>query len=254
MARDVSSLPSSVSSLLVFSSSSEVVCARNPPHCRLTLPNPSLFIKIRFATVLLLPSEDGNHLNRGQNQTSGGDEQDNNNHSNAGVRNTTVLSIYLAFLFISLVPVVTDAVLPSQDASYHKWALALFHGVHTIFINPIVTVLILVSFVAQRDEILRHPPGAPSSSFSLVGLAVQAAVFALLALTWMWRLVLPWNESFDGHPVASLAWAWYQLVGFVAVDHVAFALVQAALLVVARSNPWLGFTNSETQPLLAGRN
>ncbi|EHK20597.1 uncharacterized protein TRIVIDRAFT_202834 [Trichoderma virens Gv29-8] len=56
---------------------------------------------------------------------------------------------------------------------------------------------------------------------------MQAVVFALLALGWRWRL-LPWDAS-----VGVLATTWYQLVGFIPVDHAMFALVQAALSAVA---------------------
>ncbi|PNP49223.1 hypothetical protein THARTR1_10025 [Trichoderma harzianum] len=184
---------------------------------------------IVFAAVLLLPSESRDRA--------------------PGVRNSTaptVLSIYLAFLLISLVPAVVDAAWPSQDASSHEWALALFHGIHTMLINPIVTILILASFFPQRAEILQHPPGTTSSSLSLVGLAVQAVVFAVLALAWAWRLVFP--------SVGGYGMTWYQLVGFVAVDHIAFALVQAALLAVAVLHRGQRFTGSETEPLLDNRN
>lgn len=182
----------------------------------------------RFAAVLLLPSESRDRA--------------------PGVRNSTaptVMSIYLAFLLISLVPVVVDAAWPSQDASAHEWAMALFHGIHTMLINPIVTILILASFFPQRAEILQHPPGTASSSLSLIGLALQAVVFAVLALIWAWRLVFP---------SVSYGMTWYQLVGFVAVDHIAFALVQAALLAVAVLHRGQSFTGGETEPLLHNRN
>ncbi|UKZ53057.1 hypothetical protein TrVGV298_006844 [Trichoderma virens] len=146
------------------------------------------------------------------------------------VRNSiahVVLTVYLAFLLISLVPVVVDAAWLSHDATYHEWAVALFHDIHTILVNPIVAVLILASFFPQRAEILQHPPGLASSLLSLVDLIMQAVVFALLALGWRWRL-LPWDAS-----VGVLATTWYQLVGFIPVDHAMFALVQAALSAVA---------------------
>ncbi|KAK0761854.1 hypothetical protein N5P37_004653 [Trichoderma harzianum] len=186
---------------------------------------------IVFTVVLLLPSESRDRA--------------------PGVRNSTaptVLSIYLAFLLISLIPVVVDAAWPTQDASSHEWAMALFHGIHTMLINPIVTILILASFFSQRAEILLHPPGTASSSLSLVGLAVQAVVFAVLALAWAWRLLFPGGAS------VSYGMTWYQLVGFVAVDHIAFALVQAALLAVAVLHRGQSFTGGETEPLLDNRN
>ncbi|KAL6802776.1 hypothetical protein GGI42DRAFT_32187 [Trichoderma sp. SZMC 28013] len=179
---------------------------------------------IVFAAVLLLPSESRDRA--------------------PGVRNSvtpTVLSIYLAFLLLSVVPVIVDAAWPSQDASSREWGLALFHGIHTMLINPIATILILAAFFSQRAEILQYPPGTASSSLSLIGLAVQAVVFAVLALAWAWRFVFPGG---------GYGMTWYQLVGFVAVDHFAFALVQAALLAVAVLHRGRIFTGGETEPLL----
>lgn len=181
----------------------------------------------RFAAVLLLPSDSRDRAPGVRNSTA-----------------STVLSIYVTFLLISLVPVAVDAAWPSQDASSHEWVLALFHGIHTMLINPIVTILILASFFSQRTEILQHPPGTASSSLSLIGLAVQAVVFVVLALAWAWRFVFPGGYGMT----------WYQLVGFVAVDHIAFALVQAALLAVAVLHRGQSFTGGETEPLLDNRN
>ncbi|PTB49394.1 hypothetical protein M431DRAFT_534799 [Trichoderma harzianum CBS 226.95] len=186
---------------------------------------------IVFAAVLLLPSESLDRAPGARNSTA-----------------PTVLAIYLAFLLISIIPVVVDAAWPSQDASSHEWAMALFHGIHTMLINPIVTILILVSFFSQRGEILQHPPGTASSSLSLIGLAVQAVVFAVLALAWAWRFVFPGGAS------VGYGMTWYQLVGFVAVDHIAFALVQAALLAFVVLHRGQGFTGGETEPLLDNRN
>ncbi|RFU80712.1 hypothetical protein TARUN_1481 [Trichoderma arundinaceum] len=211
---------------------------------------------IVFAAVLLLPSQDSSHHPGHRYGISGHNGQGNNTNGSASARNPAtpiVLPIYIAFLFISLIPVVVDAAWPSHDADYHKWGLALFHGAHAFFIYPIIVTLILASFFPQRNQILQHPPGTPSSSLSLIGLAVQAVVFALLAMSWIWRLVFPWDEFVDGDPLFYGLWTWYQTVGFVPVDHAAFALVQAALLAVAilHQRPW--FAGGESESLLANQ-
>lgn len=121
-----------------------------------------------------------------------------------------------------------------------------------MYVNPLVTILSLLSLYAQA----RQTPPRPRLSeeaLSPVGLAVQAIVFTVLALYWPFRLTLP--PEFRGMPILRSLLAWYQLVGWAAVDSAVFAFVQAALLLmgaIARRNVPGGelAENDETTPLL----
>jgi hypothetical protein len=137
------------------------------------------------------------------------------------------MAIYVSFLLISVIPVFTDAITSRKDEQYHKWAGALFHGVHSLFINPVVTILGISALFFQARETMSRPEGP--AALSVVGLAVQAVVFAVVALVWPARLVFPWHEL-GGRVTMGVLITWYQLVGFVAVDNAVFALVQAVLL------------------------
>lgn len=117
-----------------------------------------------------------------------------------------------------------------------------------MFINPIVTIIGFASlFVQARVTRSRPSPGA----LSIVGLAIQAVVFAVVALYWPLRMTIPrefWNMS----PLRSCI-TWYQLVGWAAVDNAVFAIVQAVLLWIAmrqRGGVQGMTTNGETTPLL----
>lgn len=132
------------------------------------------------------------------------------------------------------------------EDSYRKWAVALFHGAHSIFVNPIVTLLAVAALVVQARETLSRPS---SAALSLVGLAVQAAVFILLSLSWTARLVLPWDWR-DVRPALHVLITWYQLIGFVPVDHAVFAVVQAVLCWLATRHRAGIETGGETEALL----
>jgi hypothetical protein len=174
-----------------------------------------------------------------------------------------VSTIYFSFFLISLAPVFIDAVMtaaaPGKEDPYHKWEGAFFHGFHAIFIFPIVTILVIAAFFVQAREISdvdRGWPSSPSSSLSVLGLAIQAVVFSLVALTWLWRLVFPWHLVDGGVPLTPSFWkSWYELVGWVPGNNAFFAIVQAALFWVAwrRGRSGESATSSgETEPLLRG--
>jgi hypothetical protein len=106
---------------------------------------------------------------------------------------------------------------------------------------PVMTMLAAAALWAQAPAIVR-PDGA--RALSLEGLAAQAVVFALLALSWLWRLRWPGS----GVMIVS----WYQCVGFVSVDHAVFAVVQGVLLWIAVRRSRQGATTaSDREPLIS---
>lgn len=146
---------------------------------------------------------------------------------------------------------------PGENDPYHKWGGAFFHGIHSMFINPVVTILTIAAFFVQVREIsTTHSPWPLSSSLSVLGLVVQAVVFAVVALAWPWRLVFPWDKVGEGIPWAPSFWlSWYQLIGWVVDDNAFFAIVQAVLFWVAwrrgqRGDSDIG--NGESDSLLRG--
>ncbi|KAH7124708.1 hypothetical protein EDB81DRAFT_811514 [Dactylonectria macrodidyma] len=137
-----------------------------------------------------------------------------------------VVAFYVSFLFISVVP---------RDDK--EWYGALFYGIHSMAINPLVTLGGIAAFFFQWQQ---------ASALSSVGLAAQAFVFAAVALSWIARVqfveMKRWGPDF---PLK----AWYQLVGWAAVDNGIFAIVQAALLYLSRRHHRR--KSSEEEPLLS---
>jgi hypothetical protein len=157
---------------------------------------------------------------------------------------------YILFALISIIPLFVDAidhnVFGPWEGSDRKWAVALFGGGHSMFINPIVTILSITTLFAQVREILSQPS---LRALSLVGLATQAVIFAIVAISWMMRVKYPWN-------VLDFLTAWYQLVGWAAVDNAVFAIVQAVLLLLALHHVGRHANkppSGETEPLLGGQ-
>lgn len=76
---------------------------------------------------------------------------------------------------------------------------------------------------------MARPAGAGTGSLSLLGLGLQAVTFFIFAVTWPWRLVFPWKEVGNMLLPMAIYW-WYQVVGFLPIDHAIFAFVQGYLL------------------------
>ncbi|KAL2870899.1 uncharacterized protein BJX67DRAFT_210239 [Aspergillus lucknowensis] len=158
--------------------------------------------------------------------------------------------IYATFLPLSVVPLVLDAALPPLvDRESRKWMLVFFYMFHTMLVVPLITVFNLVAVCSQARLICT---AQKSSALSLPGLFVQAVVFSLVALSWIWRVPFPW-ERVDYLSLRLLS-TWYGSVGWIAVDNGIFGLGRALLLVMALRRGfrkgWMEL-EGETKPLLA---
>ncbi|KAI0885953.1 uncharacterized protein GGS22DRAFT_159449 [Annulohypoxylon maeteangense] len=159
-----------------------------------------------------------------------------------------IVATYVAFFLISVAPVILESTLESDGTyGYRQLLSAVFFGIHTIYINPIITALAVIAVFPQRHEILsRREPGA----LSVMGLLVQAVVFAVVACVWPVRFTI-------GSEVRVPISAWYQLVGWAAVDNLIFAIVQAVLFWTSRKfrvgDTAEEIAPEETTPLMAER-
>ncbi|KAH7380164.1 hypothetical protein BKA66DRAFT_571239 [Pyrenochaeta sp. MPI-SDFR-AT-0127] len=156
------------------------------------------------------------------------------------------VGIYVAFLLISVVPVFADAIKPGSHEE-RQWTLALFFGIHSLFLSWIITALNVAAIYYQVRETLSQPQ---NTALSRVGLATQAIIFGILAISWIGRVRFPFEgfaERFWG-----LLSTWYELVGWAAVDTGVFALGQAFILWKVSRQAVLGSGafHGETEPLL----
>lgn len=120
----------------------------------------------------------------------------------------------------------------------------------------IATISAVLAFVFQFEQLRqRRSPGA----LSLGGLAVQAVVFAILAIAWIWRAPFPWGawgEPPEWVPPALVLLgtikAWYELVGWALINYGIFAVGQGLLFVFARRSGISGLQSGagEETPLL----
>lgn len=136
---------------------------------------------------------------------------------------------YALLLIISIIPVVIDAIADdgqNSDPAFGRLLLLVaFSWVHLFFIIPLVTLLCLLAAYSQAREILARPSGSGTGALSVVGVALQTVVFAVLAATW-YPGRLPYTTS---NPDIII---WYYLVGFVPMNH-AFVALEHGLLLVA---------------------
>lgn len=164
--------------------------------------------------------------------------------------------IYISFLLISVIPLSVDAIdhdifgpWEPQDPN-REWAVVLFSGLHALFISPVVTILSITTLYAQARETLLRPS---LQALSLVGLATQAVIFTIVAISWTMRVRFPWNV-FEYFSLLYFT-TWYQLVGWAAVDNAVFAIVQTVLLWLAIRHTYRHTDRTpsdETEPLLGG--
>ena len=157
----------------------------------------------------------------------------------------TVPAIYVSFLLISVAPVIFElSYITEQDI---RWVMAFFSHYHTIYINPVVTIICFVSLFPQaRETLSRQTLG----TLSITGLAIQAVIFAVVALYWPWRMT-PSREHLELPPLRRFI-TWYQLDDWATVDNAVFAFVQAVLLWIAvrRKSVAQAVTTDENTPLL----
>jgi hypothetical protein len=134
------------------------------------------------------------------------------------------LTGYGAALLILLVPLVCflGASL-AGNIDYEGWVAAAFSFYFACFV-PISTGLICVSPILQRKVTEDH--GAPGA-LSTNTLLLQAILYPLLGISWIWRLPVSQENWQLSLPKALLRW--YFLAGWSSVDSIAFAVVQAYL-------------------------
>ena len=145
--------------------------------------------------------------------------------SRAGAKVFAIFA-YIVFLLLCIVPFigVYMVVSGSHLDTVAYIILALIQEYHFYYLTPAVTVLALFAWMPQAHRIITE---ASTGSLSLMGLAVQAVVFAMVGLSWMFRLTMP-REYWDGNLGAAIR-DWYLLVGWVVVYNLVFALAQAVL-------------------------
>jgi hypothetical protein len=105
----------------------------------------------------------------------------------------------------------------------------IFMGVHVLFINHTVLIATILSLPFQLWTLV----ACPFLGLSVAGLALQAIVFSLLAVSWDGRIVEPqsWTENPD--PEDSTFLDWYKAVGWFCTDSLVFAGMQRVSFVAA---------------------
>ncbi|PYH81468.1 hypothetical protein BO82DRAFT_283887, partial [Aspergillus uvarum CBS 121591] len=161
---------------------------------------------------------------------------------------------YIGFLFVSIIPAVLIVLITNRKQDPHnkqdEFLFALLSGVHFMLLNPFTTLLTLGSVFCQAAKLRKGQP--PQRALSPVGLAAQAGVFSVLAITWPLRVTYL-GSSWDIYTSWFTIYNWYIFVGWPAVDNGVFALVQASLLWVAWKNQHCQLTpEDENELLLAG--
>ncbi|OHF03004.1 ATP synthase F0 [Colletotrichum orchidophilum] len=152
-----------------------------------------------------------------------------------------VMTISTLFLLFSVVPVLIDACQPPSRSEPRRWAQDIFALVHYLLFIPMSTAMTILAVIPQVREIRSRRGNA--GALSLPGLTVQCVVFALVAISWVFRVK---------YPPYSPSWVeWYRLIGWPVVNDGLAGCVRGLLLVVAlRDGMDEGWESVEGRPLL----
>ena len=156
--------------------------------------------------------------------------------------------IYIPWLLITLFPAI-DCVYNSRDPDENQWEVALTGLLHAFVLAPLATIFGVASLAPQVRLIYSR---SDRGVISVIGLAVQAAVFALNASLWPFRVSFDWEGWSKQDHGFDLVVRWYSCVGFVAIDTGVFAIVQGVLLAIMLSRQrGHSISSPETEPLLS---
>lgn len=115
------------------------------------------------------------------------------------------------------------------------WYDALYIlGPMLYLIGPIIQILGFAGLRAEASEIKRSRSSGGNSNedaLSVRGLVVQAVVFLVVGLSFVWRMRLP-EEELTGYLIVDVK-HWYWSVGFATINNLIFAVVQGVLAWVA---------------------
>ncbi|EAU29408.1 predicted protein [Aspergillus terreus NIH2624] len=148
-------------------------------------------------------------------------------------RKLILLTIYIQYLCISILPEVIDAITTPEETRKQRpptgernWLIGLFLSAHAMTVLPLSAVLRIAGFIDQSRLILRRRREQPSV-LSLTGLACQAVVFALVSGLWVLRVQQPVPRMPMRKPVDWMYW--YHVIGWPVVDDAVYALGQWVL-------------------------
>lgn len=141
-----------------------------------------------------------------------------------------IVVAYAVFSLVSIVPIFYDYLAPPTDDSCGDWGPefcrnmieGMFYYLHLVIINKGIPVLLIVALFLQARQMLLRPE---ARALSRIGLAAQAVVFAIVAVSWTMRVKVP-NDSTGKR-------SWYDEIGWVVVDNVIFAVAQGLLLCIS---------------------
>lgn len=137
-----------------------------------------------------------------------------------------------------LAPIILEALMPFDSSSDRNWFEALYIvGPMMFIIGPMVPYLGFAALWAQWSEMKRlrsarsSDGNAADNALSVRGLAVQAVVFLLVAVSFVWRMRIP-DEELDEHFLVNLR-MWYGTVGWATINTLIFAVPQGVLAWIA---------------------
>jgi hypothetical protein len=131
------------------------------------------------------------------------------------------ITAYLSFLAVTLIPAIgVVLMIPPED---RDWPTALLEFFWLFLLGPAIQLLGVAAFIVQAWRVRR----GSNDVLSVQGLVVQAVVFFLVKISFLFRYRIP-PEELDEHFIVNLR-SWYWRFGWATINNVVFALAQGML-------------------------
>jgi hypothetical protein len=161
-------------------------------------------------------------------------------------RKVAIVLAYMAFLSITLIPTL---LLASESTAEQGWDSSLLAGALVYLIAPLVQLLGVIAFFAQARTTIATRGRQEENSLSVQGLFGQAVVFALVGVSFMFRLKLPAKKW--KYYIWNVLREWYWLVGWATLNNCVFAVAQGVLgWIAVRQRRWKVVEGGDVEPLL----
>lgn len=136
------------------------------------------------------------------------------------VRKRLVVTAYWSFITVTLLPAIGMTLIPPED---REWPATILEYCWLFLLGPVIQLLGIAAFMVQAWRTRRDS----NSALRVQGLTIQAVVFFLVGISFLFRYRVP-PEELDEHFIVNLR-SWYWRFGWATINNVVFAFAQGIL-------------------------
>lgn len=136
------------------------------------------------------------------------------------MRKSFAVTAYLSTLTVTLIPAIGMILIPPEE---RDWPSAILEYFWLFLFGPAIQLLGVAAFIAQAWRVRQ----GSDSALSIQGLMIQAMVFFLVGISFLYRYRIP-PEELAEHFIVNLR-SWFWRFGWATINNIVFALAQGIL-------------------------